>query len=296
MSTLAKVFVVLNLILAVAFCFMTLTLYSKRTDFKDRWETTTRTLAKTKDLMQKEIDDWKEKWNASDRELTSKKQSLKDLASTLKRQEIEIKEQKDELNKAKETIVANEILIDKQRKELDRRHSQIDEMHKIIQNQQRALTVSKENEQQARRGKIDMENQLNTKIQQYKDLAKEKRKVETELAHQNAILGSLRDHGVPIERIVFGELGIGADIVKGPPIHAKVLAVDNAVNLVMLSVGQDDGVRKGYQFTVYRKDEYIGKVLVERTFRDMCSARIILPDLAQGKTIKENDNAATRVY
>ena len=294
MSTLAKVFVFLNLILAVAFTFMTLTLYAKRVDFKDRFETTKKELADTKQMMQETIDKLNTKLTDTEKDRDLKAQTVKDLTSGLTNKEIEITERNQELLQAKEEIGAHEVLIAKQRVELDRRHNQIDEMHKIIQNMQRALTVAKENEQQAKREKIDMENRLNNKIQQWKDLSKEKAKVERELAHQNFIIHRLRESGVPIERIVYGE-GVSPEM-QGPPIHSKVLAVDNNVNLVMLSVGEDDGVRKGYHFTVYRNDQYIGKVEVERTFRDMCSARILLPDMKKDMVIKEGDNAATRVY
>ena len=295
MSTLAKVFVVLNLVLAVAFCFMTLTLYAKRTKFKDKWENTTIELNKTKKLMQKDIDELKDNLNKTEKTLISKTQTVKDLTSQLKDREVQIKEKTDELFKAKEDITASEVELEKTRTELDRRHNQIDEMHKIVQNQLRALAVARENEQQARRGKIDMENELNTTIQRLKDMTREKKKVDTELANQNFIITRLREAGVPIDRIALSDLGAGPQDV-GPPVHAKVLAVDNAVNLVMLSVGEDDGVRKGYHFTVYRGDKYIGKVEVERTFRDMCSARIMPRELKTGMVIKEGDNASTRVY
>ena len=38
MSTLAKVFIILNLVLAIGFAFITLTLYAKRTKFKDKFD------------------------------------------------------------------------------------------------------------------------------------------------------------------------------------------------------------------------------------------------------------------
>jgi len=76
----------------------------------------------------------------------------------------------------------------------------------------------------------------------------------------------------------------------GAAISANILAVDNNVNLVMLSVGADDGVRKGDQFTVFRGEEIVGKVLVERTFQDMCSARIVIPPMTR-KRMKEGDKA-----
>jgi len=86
------------------------------------------------------------------------------------------------------------------------------------------------------------------------------------------------------------------EISMPPPILCKVTAVDEGTGLVKLSVGSDDGVRKGYHFTVYRVDTYIGKVVVERVGQDSSEAKISVPDLAQGKKIRAGDNAATRVY
>ena len=60
------------------------------------------------------------------------------------------------------------------------------------------------------------------------------------------------------------------------------------VKLVMLSVGSDDGVKRGYRFTIRRGERYIGKVEVERVFNDMCSARILTKS-----DVKEDDDAAT---
>jgi vacuolar-type H+-ATPase subunit I/STV1 len=292
-STLAKVFVVLVLVLAIAFCFMTLTLYSKRVDFKDRWEVEKKAKADMEALLNGKIEDLSKELTDKKRELALKKQTVDDITSRIKERDIEIKELKDDLLESKQQGAAKEVLIAKQRTELDRRHSQIDEMHKIVQNQQRALTVAKENEQQSIREKIDMENQLNTKIQQYRDLTKEKAKIERELSHQNWVVQRLIEVGVPVADIVYSDRNV---VQPEKPIHAKVLAVDKSVNLVMLSVGSDDGVQRGSTFTVYRKDQYIGKVEVERTFRDMCSARILPVFLGPGKEIREGDNAANRVY
>jgi len=103
--------------------------------------------------------------------------------------------------------------------------------------------------------------------------------------------------------------------------QAEVLAVNNKVNLVMLSVGSGDGVKKGCVFTIYRGVTYVGRATVEQVFADMCSARIDAssraadaregddaraPGLPQRRrpagritptgAIRVGDNAATRVY
>jgi hypothetical protein len=76
------------------------------------------------------------------------------------------------------------------------------------------------------------------------------------------------------------------------PIKATILAVRTEVNLVMLSAGARDGVRRGYRFTVFRGEKWIGKVEVETVFDDMSSARL----LKTWQPFKVGDSASTRVH
>jgi len=108
---------------------------------REESEAAARELTAKLELELSRSEDLEQKVNTLDRQLSSRVQTLKDLASTLRRQEIEIKEVKDDLLKAKETAVGHEVLIDKQRKELDRRHKQINEMHKVITDHKRAEGV-----------------------------------------------------------------------------------------------------------------------------------------------------------
>jgi hypothetical protein len=58
------------------------------------------------------------------------------------------------------------------------------------------------------------------------------------------------------------------------PLDGYVTATSPSVNIVMISIGSDDGVAVGHKFTVYRGDKYVGKVVVEKVFKDAAAARI----------------------
>jgi hypothetical protein len=62
-----------------------------------------------------------------------------------------------------------------------------------------------------------------------------------------------------------------------PAIDARVAAVRlNATpELVLLSVGSDDGVEKGFQFNIYRGVDFIGKVVVEKVLKDSSGCRVL---------------------
>ncbi|MCU0726811.1 MAG: hypothetical protein MUE73_13655, partial [Planctomycetes bacterium] len=88
------------------------------------------------------------------------------------------------------------------------------------------------------------------------------------------------------------EVGPLGPIIGVPKLNAMVSGVDNSLNIIMLSIGRDDGVKIGFEFTVYRGNEYIGKVVINRVERDYCSGESKKP-LEKGP-IQVGDQATTR--
>ncbi len=77
-------------------------------------------------------------------------------------------------------------------------------------------------------------------------------------------------------------------------IRAHVLAANNEVGVLILSVGKDDMVEVGHEFIVHRGDIYICKVRVESVYPDSCSARVIGETLASdAASVNVGDNAFT---
>lgn len=71
-------------------------------------------------------------------------------------------------------------------------------------------------------------------------------------------------------------------LVDGPPpadpvrrIEGRVTAVDPELEIAILSVGSDDGVRPGMTLTVYRGSDYVGRFLVEKVYPDSCAVRFL---------------------
>ena len=80
-----------------------------------------------------------------------------------------------------------------------------------------------------------------------------------------------------------------------PPINGKVAGVKADVSpaLVLVTVGKDDKVEKGFQFTVYRGSQFVGKVIVEKVNADSAGCRVLFT--APGQVIKAGDDVATRL-
>lgn len=143
----------------------------------------------------------------------------------------------------------------------------------------------------------------------------------------------VRRHGVPIARLVLDEVVVGqsagrilhaADArrvrlgdqvhfvgverrpeerldwngwpeIPVPSIDAEVLATRGGITpqLVLLNVGEEDRVEPGFHFSVYRKDRFVAKVVVERVLQDSAGCRVLFS--AEGLHVQPGDKAATRL-
>lgn len=78
-----------------------------------------------------------------------------------------------------------------------------------------------------------------------------------------------------------------------PQIEGAVLGFDPKLGLVTLNVGSKSGVAPGMTFEIYRAGVYKGQVRVQKALDSMCSALITQP--VQGQTIAQGDSASTRL-
>lgn len=78
-----------------------------------------------------------------------------------------------------------------------------------------------------------------------------------------------------------------------PEIEGAVLEAssDKGTGLVVLNVGKDKGVKRGYVFHVYRGSQYKGEVRVENVQDRFCSAVVV--GTANGREIAQGDRATT---
>ncbi len=68
---------------------------------------------------------------------------------------------------------------------------------------------------------------------------------------------------------------------------------ENGVQLIEISVGADDGVRKGGTVEIFRGDRYLGRAEILRTDPDRAVGRV-MRDFQQGQ-IQEGDHVATKL-
>lgn len=288
MSLVAKVFVVLNLLLSVAFLVFSANVWTAQTKWQKMYEVekakNVEILAKVQkreiglaqdvvywqtevDGRKKEIVALKLKFNeARDREL----QNQTELAA--------VKNARDMKDAENQEL----------QREVRRYAEELTKIKGVVIKQQQAVVVERENAVRARNEKSEMENELNVTKQSYSTLQRDKHAIEQDLALQTRRIEKLLAANVPVYQLI----GDDASATQAYIADAQVLAVRPDVGLIMISAGTQQNVKPGYQFTISRGDQYVAKVQVDRVYPDMCSAKV-LPGMQKGE-IQVHDEAKSK--
>ncbi len=263
MSTLAKIFVVVNFALAVAFLVFTLTLYSKRVKYYEEWkkcEAKAKLDLEAKDKVITKLEAEKKEalaaMNAAKEESVRDKASAKDWAGKYEDSE---KKQADARNTANAVSDQNKVLL-----------AQVEKMRDELAETRKTVMALKENNvrlqmdtDEYKKQLVDAQNDNNTLRGNIEDLNKDRKRLAEDLANAEYMLKqAIKDGWKP-------QVAINV-----PDVRTKVVDVRNTGN-VALGAGSDSGIKEGTIFLIHRKDEYIGKVRVTTVWNDFAGGQVI---------------------
>lgn len=286
MSLLGKILIVLQAILALLFLGVQGTLYHHERDWKQAYDETKEwaeaeveqrdvkigVLAATKITLEKDLSQARSSVEAHKTEMKRLETDLRDATKVNT-------ERKDEYDR----LLANYETLDSTIKENQARLTQyLDRIRQLEGNLKEATSNQELAEAQVARllaQRTALEKDL---VEIRKDHAASKQKaLDLQLA-----LEEIQRIGIPVDTIL-------GNFPPAPPIRGAVAGTDDSVQpgLVLLTVGADDGVKRGFQFTVYRGQRFVGKVVVNRVMADSAGCRVLFT--APGETIQKGDQAAT---
>jgi hypothetical protein len=287
MSLLAKVFVVIQAVLIMVYLGVTATLYQHKRDWRNSYAKLKERYKVMAQISAKEIDGLRLGIRAKDTFIQTKQVEVSDLKKELDRQNGDLVKTKTDLNTEKnhfenEQRMLKQVSDQKQQtdKELVEQRQRNDELH----NQLDAATRRRE----IAEGQVARLTQLKTSLEKdLADLRGSYADTRKSLKEKELVLAMLEESGVNVTSIIAGP--------PVPAIDARVAAVKDDVTpaLVLLSVGSDDKVEKGFHFSIYRGSEFVGKVVVEKVLKDSCGCRVMFTK--EGAKIQSGDNAATRL-
>ena len=148
------------------------------------------------------------------------------------------------------------------------------------------LASEKEKSSTLKKELDDKEQQIKTTLDRLEREITARKKVEVQLMialkEKENLEAKVRNPAIELEKIV---------IKPGSVTTGKIIMVNKEYAFVVVNLGSQHNVKVGDALSVYRNDEFIGKVQIERADEKM-SAAAVLPDW-QNVEFKENDIVKT---
>lgn len=282
MSTVQKAFTLIVLVLAVLTAAAQLALFAQRQDWKGKYETASSDASK-----------YKKQFNDKTRELKTAKDDASNTASSLNVQLKAAESELSNLNNKLDAALADKSIIEELATRANVKLDGISQNLEALEARNEQILLAKEavDEELAvvRDAALNAKEQLTVVSRRAEDLSEKTIALEEQLARRGAEVAGLRQK-VEVLKQYAPDLGPAVPVVSGTVVHGKVTSIDR--DTVYLSVGSDDGVKKGMLLLIYKADgTYAADAKVRRVDADKSAARVIQPVRA---AIEEGDNVATK--
>ena len=287
MSLLAKVFVVMQAVLVMVYLGMTASLYQHRRDWrtsymklKGRYSLAVSRAQKEVDALRNFVKAKNELVEAKEREVRSLKTQVDQAFQTSQRNANLFQQKSTEFQRLQEDFQSLSTRLDQAMQNNNRLQDRKNELEGLLDTATTRREVAEGQVARLTNLTTSLEGDLGNLRQTFATTRKA-------LRDKELLISMAESQGFNFETLI-----------PGPPVPAidgKVVAVKSDISppLVLLSVGADDKVQQGFQFSVYRGSTFVGKVVVERVLRDSAGCRVLFT--ADGQDIQSGDSAATRL-
>tara|TARA_B100001013_G_scaffold338413_1_gene259355 strand:+ start:1258 stop:2208 length:951 start_codon:yes stop_codon:yes gene_type:complete len=314
MSFLGKVFVILNLILAVLFTGVTAVIYTLRVDFKAKNQELVseqeafnafmtarkfRSSAEVSSMRQKEefpifieaAETVQRDLEASTEKFTAQINRITEEATLKDRRvadmETRLAEEKSKRKSAEDEARDAELERKKLLSSVENLSSRLDDLKTLKDDAEDKLRQSKAKFDDIYVENLAFKNSVSS-LKQNLDIAKtEMEGISSKYESATKVLKAIYRVNPEMENI--GLNGGGA--AKGPTIRGVVLGVRPTLNLVMIDKGEVHGVKAGTQFIIHRKGNFVGRIEVDKVTPEFSFGKITL----QKVDIKQGDKATNRL-
>ncbi len=294
MSTTVKVFIVLIVIASLGVAFTNMVSYATRENWKRRWNEDT-TLAKQQvEIRDQKLADVtlemvKAQYNVSVlagamTDLQAKMKVVEDEKGVLQ-QEINLSKTEAMTRETKYTALKEDYEASQQSlSRVRQRNTELASIAQVARAVAHSLNIKL----------AEVEDDLNNTQTELTKRAEDLAKLDKELREHKAIVALLRERFPKIYTSVVDEKA--SDKYLNSVVAAVRVAPNGQQDLVMLKIGVEEGVAEGIEFIVYRGNQYICKVRVEKVMKDMAACRVIPESWNQNSLqIQQGDSATNRL-
>ncbi|MCY2961220.1 MAG: hypothetical protein NTY35_13750 [Planctomycetota bacterium] len=285
MSSIGKIFVVLNLVLAAAFVGWAANAVSTSGDWKKKYEDAVALAGKDKLALEDELKKVRADLGLSKTDL----QNAVAARDEAKRAQERLTSENKDLSARNSNLDASVTKIETTLGEITAsRDKAFDDTKKALAAQKSADEARRTAElaqQKAEEAKAAAESQMRDIQNQVASLEKEKTKLINETGSLQTSLDTLvANTGVNV-----------IDFANVPKIDGAVLGVETSVapGLVAINAGSVQGVKRGFTFEIFDGGTYKGQVRIEFVHGDMASG--LITRTVPGQTIRQGDGATTRL-
>lgn len=264
MSTLTKVLIILIFLISAGTVAILATLYGQRVDWQDKFIKEVNQHWYTIQVLRAEAE-------AREVQIANKEAVI----ASLKLKVTSLAEEVD----SKENIVET---LNRQITDLSAKFTALLEHAAALNSNINQITIQMQELQNANSGLRAQRDQANSERQQAQaELFQLKGELETALKSLNVAekeyIKSSRDSG-RLEQIInrLRQEGVNVDVLPVPRLVGKVRGVAPELGLVVISVGKDEGVTPGMNFTIFRGPNFVCTISIDRVDRNWASGRIMV--------------------
>ena len=273
MSTTVKVFIVLILVMSLAFMFTTMTQYATRENWKRRWDQDTKELTSELNEANQNRADLSMRLTKADNQVVNlntqitdqqtkikeQENGITDLKQTVQNKDLQLKKQETDYNALKEDFMAQSKSLEMVRQ----RNAELTHIAQVARAVAFNLNVKL----------AEVEDDLNNAQTELTQRAQDIDSLTKDLKKNQAMMGIVRERYPKIWNEVNDQTA--SDRYLSAVVAAVRANPQGAQDLVMLTIGKDEKVEEGVEFIVYRNNQYIVKVRAERIMNDMVACRVI---------------------
>ena len=282
MSMFAKIMVVVNFILAVAFLAAAGTLLGAAEDYKGKYEA-------YKSAATQEKVDLNNQITAAQNKMAEVQGRFNDADKAAKSAESQLKQLQDSNSQLQEANRQTRASLDKLAGAQTDLQSRLADLNKQLDAVRGDLSTS-----EAARKETDAKNKA--QADEIARLTQDKETAEKSLAANEAAMKAINDQldeKMTLLARYKTEKGSLTGAVAMKDVKGVVQAVDNKVDIYVISVGSKDNVQVGYEFTIYRGSEYVSTIVIDKVFPNYSSGTT--KPGTKKQDVRAGDEAATRL-
>jgi DNA repair exonuclease SbcCD ATPase subunit len=282
MSLFAKIMVVVNFILAVVFLAAAGTLLGAAEDYKAKYNELNTAANQEKVALNAQIDAERNKNTATTKNFGDLQAQKAAVDAQLKT----ISDSNSQLNAANNQMRAD---LDKLTSAQSDLNNKLTDLNKQVDSTRNELATS----ESERKAAIDKNRAQADEIAR---LSQDKETAEKSLAAANTKAKSDADQldnlRTTLEMYKKEKGALSAGVVMND-VHGVVQACNNNLDIYVLSVGSKDGVKEGYEFTIYRDSKYVTTIVIDKVFPNYSSG--MSKPGTKKMDVMPGDEAATRL-